>query len=399
LLHIASESDIKHGETTDVYFVRTKQVLDAKGLSNVHALAEVTASSLPLDWTWGVLCGVEEAAHLLEGLPINVDSIPEGVIFRIRDHLGVRLPVMAVEGPYGSYCEYEAPLLGLLCQSSGIATMAARIRKAAGDRLLISFGVRRMHPALAPMIDRAAYLGGMDGASSLIGARTIGKSPMGTMPHALVIMMGDQVAAWKAFDEIVPSDVPRVALADTYYDEKAEAIMAAEALGKRLFAVRLDTPGSRRGDLAEIIREVKWELSIRGFEHVKVIASGGLDDRNIPSLVEAGADGFGVGTAVSNAPTIDFALDIIEKAGKPVAKRGKLGGRKDVWRCPECVIDRVAKKSQDSPRCPNCGRTMKALLEPLIRDGKLVAKLPNVDEIRSKLLSQLSKLREISNVA
>ncbi len=394
MFHIASEDDIKSGKTTDIYFARTKQVLQAKGLLNVEALAEVTASSLPLDWSWAVLCGIEEVAHLLEGLPVNVDTIPEGTVFHSKDYRGLRIPVMTIEGPYGKFCEYEAPLLGLLCQASGIATMAARVRKAAGDRLVISFGVRRMHPALAPMIDRAAYVGGMDGASSLIGAKTIGKSPVGTMPHALMIMMGDQVAAWKAFDEVAPPDVPRIALVDTYYDEKTEAIMAAEALGKKLFGVRLDTPGSRRGNFAEIVREVKWELRVRGFGDVKVIVSGGLDDLNIEPLIEAGADGFGVGTSVSNAPTIDFALDIVEKQGKPVAKRGKLGGRKNGWRCAECLVEKIETPSSVSPRCPYCTGEMKPLLEPLIRKGKIIAKPSSVDEIRTRLLNELEKLKK-----
>ncbi len=392
MFHIASETEIRGGQTTDVYFVRTKQVLEAKGLLDVPVLAEVTAGGLPQDWPWGVLCGVEEVAHLLEGLPIDVDSIPEGTIFHTNDHQGFRIPMMTIEGPYGRFCEYEAPLLGLLCQASGISTMAARIRKVVGDRLLISFGVRRMHPALAPMIDRAAYLGGMDGASSLIGAKTIGKSPMGTMPHALVIIVGDQVEAWKAFDEVVPAEVARVALVDTYFDEKAEAIMAAEALRDRLFAVRLDTPGSRRGNFAEIIREVGWELRVRGFDKVKIIASGGLSDQNIAPLIEAGVDGFGVGTSVSNAPTIDFAMDIVEKEGRPVAKRGKLGGRKEVWRCPKCLVDIVEKSGPSTRTCPKCGGEVRLLLEPLIRKGRIVAKLPGVDDIRKKVLSELSIL-------
>jgi nicotinate phosphoribosyltransferase len=393
LFYIASEADIKRGETTDVYFVRTKQVLEAKRLSDTQVLAEVTTSGLPKDWSWAVLCGVEEVAHLLEGLPVNVDTIPEGTIFHCSDHQGYRLPVMTIEGPYGKFCEFEAPLLGLLCQASGISTMAARVRRAAGDKLVISFGVRRMHPVLAPMIDRAAYMGGLDGASSLIGARTIGKSPIGTMPHALVIVMGDQVAAWKAFDEIVPTDAPRIALVDTYCDEKMESIMAADALGKKLYGVRLDTPGSRRGNFAEIVREVKWELHVRGYDHVKVIASGGLDDQNIAPLMEAGVDGFGVGTSVSNAPTIDFALDIVEKEGKPVAKRGKLGGRKQVFRCPQCLVDRIEDAKASPPKCPTCHGSMQSLLKPLIRDGKIVAKLISVEEIRKNLIDNLAKLK------
>jgi nicotinate phosphoribosyltransferase len=212
------------------------------------------------------------------------------------------------------------------------------------------------------------------------------------MPHALIIVFKDQVKAWKAFDELMPPDVPRIALVDTYYDEKAESIMAAEALRDRLNGVRLDTPGSRKGDFSELIREVRWELNARGYKHVKIIVSGGLNDENVKPLAEAGADGFGVGTSLSNAPTLDFAMDIVEMEGKPAAKRGKLGGRKQVWRCPECLVDVVQLISEPEPTCPKCSGKTEAMLRPLIKDGKIAVALPSVDDIREYVLKQLEKL-------
>ena len=192
----------------------------------------------------------------------------------------------------------------------------------------------------------------------------------------------------------MPKDVPRIALVDTYFDEKTESIMAAEALKDHLDGVRLDTPGSRRGDFPEIIREVRWELDARGYKDVKIYVSGGLDDESVKILGEAGADGFGVGTSVSNAPTIDFALDITEAEGKLVAKRGKLGGRKKVWRCPNCLIDIVSRIDESQPTCPKCNGETKPMLQPLIEKGKVVAKLPSVDEIRTYVLEQLQKTSE-----
>jgi nicotinate phosphoribosyltransferase len=388
----ASDDEIKNARTTDVYFTRTKRILEEKGLSKISVVAEITPSPLPREWPWGILCGIEEATLLLEGLPINVYSMPEGSIFYPYDARGIREPVLFIEGPYGDFCVYETPLLGLLCQSTGIATMAARLRKMAGNVTLVSFGIRRMHPALAPMIDRAAYMGGFDAVSSLMGAKTIGKEPVGTMPHALIIVFGEQVSAWKAFDEVIEPEVPRIALVDTYSDEKEETLMAANALKEKLHAVRLDTPGSRRGDFAELIREVRWELNVRGYQHVKIFVSGGISDKNIGELVEAGADGFGVGTSLSNAPTVDFALDVVEKEGKPVAKRGKLGGKKQVWRCESCLLDFVQLAQAPRPKCSKCGADTTPMLKMLLKDGKLVGKLPSVDEIRSYVLEQLAKL-------
>jgi nicotinate phosphoribosyltransferase len=212
------------------------------------------------------------------------------------------------------------------------------------------------------------------------------------MPHALIIMFGNQVEAWKAFDEVISSDVPRVALVDTYYDEKIESIMAAEALKDRLHGVRLDTPGSRKGNFVEIIREVRWELDVRGYKNVKIFVSGGLDEEKVKVLSEAGAEAFGVGTAVSNAPTVDFAMDIIELEGRLVAKRGKLGGKKQVWRCPECLVDAVLPFNLPKPECAECGGETEPMLKPLIEGGKIVAELPKPKEIRGYVLEQIKKL-------
>jgi len=392
IFHCASDEEIKNGETTDIYFVRTKQVLEAKKLDKLNAVAEVTAGGLPDKWPWGVLCGIEEETRLFEGYPVNVYAMPEGTIFYPSDSRGIREPIMFIEGPYGEFCILETPLLGLICQASGVATRAARVKKAAGKKIVMAFGIRRMHPVLSPMLDRAAYIGGLDGLSSLSGAKAVDAKPMGTMPHALIIAFGDQAKAWKAFDEVMPPEVPRVALIDTYFDEKTEAIMATETLKDRLYGVRLDTPASRKGNFPELIREVRWELDVRGYQHVKIFVSGGLNEEKVTILSEAGADAFGVGTAVSNAPTIDFAMDIVELEGKLVAKRGKLGGKKQVWRCPKCLVDTVLPFKSPQPSCIECGGKTQPMLKPIIENGKIVTELPKPSEIRRYVLEQLERL-------
>jgi len=390
--HIASDEEIKEGETTDVYFERTLEVLRAKGLDGTRVTAEATTGALPKGWSWGILAGVEEAVHLMEGYPVDMDIMPEGTVFRAKDSRGFRAPVMNISGPYGSFCKLETPLLGLLCQASGIATTAARVRKAAGNKIVMDFGARRMHPSLSPLIGRASYIGGADGVSSLAAAKLLQIEPMGTMPHALIIVFGDQVKAWKAFDEVMAEDVPRIALVDTYYDEKVEAVMAAEALEGRLGGVRLDTPGSRRGNFVEIVKEVRWELDSRGYGDVKIFVSGGLNDESVKELSEAGVDGFGVGTFISNAEVVDFALDIVEIGGRSVAKRGKLGCAKQVWRCRGCLVDLALPSNSPQPRCPQCGGSMEAMLKPLLRNGKVVGELPQPKEIRRYVLGQLEKV-------
>lgn len=223
-MHIANWDKIKNGQVTDVYFRRTIEILKAKNIHK-HVTAEVRAASLPEDYTYAVLTGIEEAAHLLEGLKVDVLSMDEGAVFRSGE------PVMFISGDYMDFAVYETPLLGFLCQASGVATKAARCKVAAGERTVLSFGARRMHPALAPMIDRSAYIGGCDGVSVVESAEFLGEEPMGTIPHALILVVGDPVEAFMMFDEVVDEDVRRIVLVDTFGDEKFEALDAAAALG------------------------------------------------------------------------------------------------------------------------------------------------------------------------
>jgi nicotinate phosphoribosyltransferase len=387
MFHIADPQDVKAGKLTDVYFVRTMEVLKAKKIDK-WVKAEFIAKRFPEDYGWGVLAGIEETAYLLKDLKVSVRAMREGTIFRAFE------PVMEIEGMYTEFGLYETSLLGLLCQASGVATKAARCKKAAGDRKVISFGARRIHPVIAPMVERNAFIGGCDGVSVVKNAELIGEEPSGTMPHALILIMGDTVEATKAFDEIIHPKVKRVSLIDTFNDEKIEAIRVAEALGKRLFGVRLDTPSSRRGDFQKIIEEVRWELNLRGFGHVQIFVSGGLDEKRILSLNPV-VDAYGVGTSITNARVIDFAMDIIEIDGKPLAKRGKMSGSKSVLRCSKCFQDRMVPFQKDrghtvhvSNRCP-CGGRFKELLLPFIQKDKILWDLPTPQTVREHVLEQL----------
>jgi nicotinate phosphoribosyltransferase len=375
--HTASDAEIKHGEVYDVYFERTVQILKARR-DRKRVRAEVYLKALPEDWEWGVLAGIEEAAALLEGVPVDVQAMDEGTIFAPYQ------PIMTLEGVYVDWAHYETALLGLVCQASGIATKAARCKKAAGERQVISFGARRMHPALAPMIERNAFVGGCDGVAVTKAAELIDADPTGTIPHALVLMVGDTVEALRAFNEIVDRKIRRVALIDTLQDEKFEAIRVAEALGDDLYAVRLDTPSSRRGDLYRIVQEVRWELDLRGYGHVKIITSGGIDEYEILRLNPV-VDGYGVGTSIANAPVVSFALDITEIEGRPMAKRGKWSGAKDVFRRRGTLETVVVPAGRGAPR----DGTWDSLLKPLLAAGRITRDLPPPRTIRDHVLEQL----------
>ncbi len=385
---IATEDEIRSGAVADVYFTHTLAVLGASG-RDADVVAEVRVKRLPGGAARAVLCGVGEVLALLEGLSgLDVDGLPEGAWF------GPEEPVLVLRGRYGAFAAHETAILGLLCQASGIATAAARCRVAAAGKTLLSFGARRQHPALAPMIERAAWIGGADGVSARLGADLLGIRATGTMPHALVLVIGDTALAARLFDATVPDDVQRVVLVDTFHDEAHEAVRVAAALGPRLAAVRLDTPGSRRGDFREILRDVRWELDLRGHAHVKIVASGGLDEDDLRTLSDV-ADGFGVGSAISRAPHVDFGLDLVEVAGRPLAKRGKRSGRKELWEDPATGERRVLPagatwdSSTDGPSI--CGHVPapRRLLEPLLRDGRIVGPVPTAAQIRTRVLAGL----------
>jgi len=396
----ALPDEIKSGKTTDVYFERTLKVLSGENLDQVEVAAEVTISGLPTGYKWAVYAGLREVLRLLEGKRVNVYSIPEGTLVRPTDHRGVRVPVMVIEGPYGEFAIYETALLGFLAAASGVATKAARIKKAAGDRVVLSFGARRTHPAIAPFVDYYAYVGGCDGVSCVKGAELLGIRPSGTMPHSLMVIFravrGDHTQAWEAFNKHVEPDVPRIVLADTFWDEVEEAVRAAEVLGEKLWGVRLDTPGSRRGDMAAIVREVKWKLRALGYDHVKIVVSGGLDEYKIPELVEAGADVFGVGSAIANAPFVDYALDVIavkvEGTWKPISKRGKFSGRKRVFRCWNCLLDLVTLEDEPQPACPRCGGGMQPMLVKYIDGGRIVGEVESPARLRERVLAQITRV-------
>ena len=375
--HTASDAEIKSGQVSDVYFARTVEILTARK-NRKHVKAEVYLKSLPEDWHWAILAGIEEVAALMDGVSVDVRAMDEGTVFAPYQ------PVLTLEGVYVDWAKYETALLGLLCQASGIATKAARCKKAAGERAVISFGARRMHPAIAPMIERNAFIGGCDGVAVTKAAELIDADPLGTIPHSLVLMLGDTVEALKAFHEIIEPKARRVALIDTLQDEKFEALRVAQALGKDLYAVRLDTPSSRRGDLYRILEEVRWELNLRGFEHVKLIASGGIDEYEILHLNPV-ADSYGVGTSIANAPVLNFALDIMEIEGKPMAKRGKMSGAKDVLRQRGTLETIVLPAGAPPP-----AGTWDPMLKPLLTGGRVVRDLPPPRTIRDFVLEQLA---------
>jgi len=307
------------GETADIYFARTIEILRHEGLDPM-ATMEVFSSRA------GMLCGIEEAKALLDRvLPRDrreVWALGEG------ESMDTREVVLRITAPYQSYGLYETALCGILSHYSGCATAARECVAAARGVPIISFGARHVHPSVSGILDYSAIVGGCVGCSSAAGANLTGVEPSGTMPHSLIIVMGDTVKATVAFDKYMPSEVPRISLVDTFKDEAEESLRVAEALGERLNSVRLDTPGERGGVTVDLVKEVRVRLDLAGYNKVQIFVTGGLDPERITYFLDNGApvDGFGVGSYISSARPIDFTADLHELEGKPIAKRGRIPG-------------------------------------------------------------------------
>ncbi|NIM18782.1 MAG: nicotinate phosphoribosyltransferase [Candidatus Latescibacteria bacterium] len=381
--HIATEREILKGKVTDVYF---KRALGALGLSgkDQEVVMEVTTNTFPEGFGWGVLAGVDEVIELLKGKKCDMAALPEGSLFHPME------PVLSVKGLYSEIAVYETAILGLLSQASGIATKAAHFRIASRGKALLSFGARRIHPVLGPLIDRSAYIGGFDGVALIASAERLELQPSGTIPHALILLIGDTAEAFDMFNQSVEKGIPRIALVDTFGDEKVETVKLARKFSRVLDGVRIDTPTSRRGNLRAIVEEIRWELSVIGCEHVKIYVSGGLDVSDVEELAPC-VDGFGIGTSLSNAHVVNFALDIVQIGKRPVAKKGKMSGEKDIAICASCGRRCLLAKGIHDYTC-ECGGKMKSVFKKYLRGGVETFKsYPNVRYIRSSLLDSLTR--------
>ncbi|TET25480.1 MAG: nicotinate phosphoribosyltransferase, partial [Dehalococcoidia bacterium] len=210
------------GETADIYFLRTVDILRAEGI-NPLATMEVFASR------GGILCGIEEVkallARVLPRTNRQVWALAEG------EEMSTKEVVVRITAPYQSYGLYETAICGILAHCSGWATAARECVEAAGGIPIISFGARHVHPSVAGIMDYSAIVGGCVGCSSIAGAKLTRVEASGTMPHSLILIMGDTVKATLAFDKHMPDEIARVSLVDTFKDEAEESLRVAQALG------------------------------------------------------------------------------------------------------------------------------------------------------------------------
>ena len=317
--------EILSGDSADVYFARADSILEREGLDPVVTMEVFGRRE-------AVLCGIDEAKNLLghvlaeaDPTETKLEALDDG------DRIEPKEIVLRIRARYRRFGLYETAFLGMLAHSTGWATAAREVVDAAAPDPVISFGARHIHPDITDVLDYASIVGGCVGASTPAGARLAGLSPTGTMPHSLVLIFGDTVEAALAFDRDLERDVPRIVLVDTFKDEAEETLRVAHALGDRLYGIRLDTPAERGRVTADLVHEIRARLDQEGYQHVKIVVSGGLNPDRIGYFREAGApvDSYAVGSYISGASPIDFTGDIKEIDGRPIAKRGRIPGLTD----------------------------------------------------------------------
>jgi nicotinate phosphoribosyltransferase len=325
LVRTRPSREILSGDSADVYFARAESILAREGMDPV-VMMEVFARQD------AVLCGIDEAKNLIghvladcDPAETRVEALDDG------DRIAPKEVVLRIHARYRRFGLYETAILGMLAQSTGWATAARECVDVASPAPVISFGARHVHPDITDVLDYASIVGGCVGASTPAGARLAGLAPTGTMPHALVLIFGDTVEAALAFDRDLGPEVARIVLVDTFKDEAEEALRVAHALGDRLYGIRLDTPSERGRVTADLVKEIRARLDQEGYDHVKIVVSGGLNPERIAYFHEQGApvDSFAVGSYISGATPIDFTGDIKEIDGRPIAKRGRIPGVTD----------------------------------------------------------------------
>jgi nicotinate phosphoribosyltransferase len=312
----------------------------------------------------------------------DVDGYPEGELYFPGS------PVLTVTGTFADAVVLETVLLSILNHDSAIASAAARMVTAAGNRSLIEMGSRRTHEEAAVASARAAYLAGFGATSNLEAGRRYGVPTAGTAAHAWVLLHDDELSAFRSQVETLGANT--TLLVDTY-DIRQGIERAIEAAGPELGAIRIDS-----GDLGVLARQAREQLDALGATDTKIVLSGDLDEYAIASLRAEPVDSYGVGTSLvtgSGAPTAGMVYKLVEVDGRPVAKRSSSkesrGGRKSALRRFKPTGTAVEEVVHPVTVGPERGPHDRVLTIPMVREGAAVPDLPDLEEGRERLRAAL----------
>ncbi len=334
------ERKIREGYYSDAYFNQTKALLEETG-RHPNVLMQVFQRES------SILGGIDEAiAVLRQCAGLYVD----GRWVRCFDQLRVRAlregvdiepweTVMTIEGDYSLFAHLETVYLGTLARRSLVMRNVREVCDAANGKPIMFFPARHDHWAVQTGDGYAAHVAGAVGVSTDAQASWWGGRGIGTIPHALISAFGgDTVAAAKAFAARYADEMNVTALVDFENDSVGTALAVADALGSKLWGVRLDTsgtlvdksladgldPAGRYGVTPELVRTMRGALDGAGHEGVKVAVSGGFDAEKIRHFEDTltPVDAYGVGSSLIRGSN-DYTADIVMTDGQPSAKVGR----------------------------------------------------------------------------
>jgi nicotinate phosphoribosyltransferase len=321
---------IRAGYYSDAYFNFTKQLLEEIGRH-----PRVTMQVFQKNES--ILGGIDEAIAVLklctDWEQLEVHALYEG------DEIAPMETVMTIEGDYSLFAHLETVYLGCLARRSLIMRNVREVVEAARGKPILFFPARHDHWLVQTGDGWAAHVAGAIGVSTDAQASWWGGRGVGTVPHGLIAAFGgDTVLASRAFAERFADEMNVTVLADFENDSVRTAVEVADALGDRLWGVRLDTSErlvdkalwNRMGDFKptgvnpELVTLVREALDAAGHERVQIVVSGGFDAAKIRRFEQLGApvDAYGVGSSLVRGEN-DFTADVVRLEGRPAAKVGR----------------------------------------------------------------------------
>ncbi|HEU4699096.1 MAG TPA: nicotinate phosphoribosyltransferase [Gemmatimonadales bacterium] len=330
IFHLPVER-MREGYYSDKYFVRTREILRADGY-HPRVTMQVFGKAAAF------LGGVDEAIAILKLCSDDWSALTVHALYD-GDEVAPWETVMLIEGPYDVFANLETLYLGVLARRTRVATNTRRVVEAANGKEVLFFPARHDHWLVQTGDGYAAHVAGAIGVSTDAQASWWGSEGVGTVPHGLIAAYGgDTVRATCKFAEYVDPAVKVITLVDFENDCVRTALACADALGERLYGVRLDTsemlvdrsviPQMGRfkptGVNPQLVHNVRAALDAAGYAHVRIIVSGGFTVDKIRDF-EAQAvpvDGYGVGSSLFGG-RFDFTADVVLLDGKPCAKVGR----------------------------------------------------------------------------
>jgi nicotinate phosphoribosyltransferase len=395
------------GLLTDKYELTMLAAALRDGTAHRRTTFELFARRLPDGRRYGVVAGTgrlletlpqfsfdDEACQLLEQFldrdtlgylrdfrfAGDIDGYAEGELYFPGS------PILSVRGSFAECVVLETLALSIFNHDTAVASAAARMVGAAGERPLIEMGSRRTHERAAVAAARAAYIAGFAASSNLEAHRRYGIPAEGTAAHAFTMVHArpdgppeaTELAAFRA--QVDALGVDTTLLVDTY-DVTTGVANAVAAAGTELGAVRIDS-----GELGVLTRQVREQLDRLGATKTRIVVSGDLDEFSIAALRAEPVDSYGIGTSLvtgSGAPTANMVYKLVEVDGMPVQKRSthkeSSGGHKEALRLSRPTGTVTEEVVHPAGRPPDTGGPARVLTIPLVRGGQPVADVADGD--------------------